>query len=281
MSRPTAQAWTAVLSAAYFACAAGSNEEPVPVNTSDKQVAELGAVAFYAIANAKPRFKDEETAAYASCVGAELERALEGAARTVGRFEVTVFDVDEAGAFALPGGKVGLYSGLLLLLRNQDQLAAVFAHDLAHILSHHPGDRLADTTGAKLGRAEQGAVIETSRRQPALETALALAALGYGPELETTQPYTFEQESEADALGLELMARAGFDPRQGVEMWKNLRRAPGDERPEYFRRHAHNERRIHRLYDAMGRALEIYRTARDMGREPSCKAPGLERAGSG
>ena len=265
--------WIVFLSAALFSCAAGPMQERAPAQATAAQVSELGAAAFYQIASTTSRTENAETAAYARCVGESLDLALEGEMRTVGRFDVAVFDVDEAGAFTLPGGKVGLYTGMLPLLRNQHQLAAVFAHDLAHVVAHHPRDRLGETSAAKLGRAEHGAVVVTSRGEPGAESALVMAALGYGPELEETLPYTFEQESEADALGLELMARAGFDPRQCVEMWKNLRRASGAERPEYFRRHAHNERRIHRLYDEMGRTLEIYRTARELGREPACKAP--------
>ena len=285
MSRPKVQFWITgyvgpivliLLSAAMVSCAVGPTQEDSPARPTAAQVAELGAAAFYEISSETPRSKDAEVAAYASCVGANLERALEGATRTVGRFEVAVFEVEEAGSFALPGGKVGIYTGLLPLVRNQDQLAAVFAHDLAHIVAHHPRDRLAEATGARLGRAEHGAVIDTAPGTRSPESTLARAALGYGPELETTLPYTFEQESEADVLGLELMARAGFDPRQGVEMWKNLRRAPGTQRPEFFRRHAHNERRIHRLYDVMGRSIEIHQTARDMGREPTCKSPDRE-----
>ena len=253
------------------ACASQPQGTGVRAVLPDAQVAELGAAAFADIARRTSPSREQHALEFVSCVAERLERVLENGSGEGRRLEPVVFASPRAGAFALPGGGIAVDRGLLSLVRNQHQLAALLAHELAHIAARHPQRRLAEALGSKLGAVQTGASNGGPLAEDSPDRALALAALGYGPGLDELLPYSFDQESEADAGGLELMARAGFNPRESVEIWKILRRAPGARRPQYFRSHTHNERRIHRLYDAMGRSLAIFETSREAGLRPSCE----------
>jgi predicted Zn-dependent protease len=100
-----------------------------------------------------------------------------------------------------------------------------------------------------------------------------MAALGLGAQYGVLMPYSRTQESEADVIGLDLMARAGFDPRQAIDLWKNMSAAGGASPPEFLSDHPSNESRMQDLQQHMDEALAKYRQARAAGRDPSCKRP--------
>jgi predicted Zn-dependent protease len=118
----------------------------------------------------------------------------------------------------LPGGKIGVFSSLLKVLRNQHQLAAVIAHGVAHTLARHPEKRVGAALHSRPELDLAGAF--ASSRNP--DSALAYGLLGVPVEGGVPVPYDTAQESEADRLGLELMGRAGFNPREAAIAWRNL-----------------------------------------------------------
>jgi metalloendopeptidase OMA1, mitochondrial len=163
-------------------------------------------------------------------------------------WQFTVFENDEPNAFALPGGKVGVYAGLFKVARNDDQLAAVLAHEIAHAIARHGAERMSQGLLTQLGAAALGAATSPAYA----ELAAQAATLGI------ILPYSRTQESEADEIGLMLMAKAGYDPREAVKLWQNFEALGGARPPEFLSTHPSAGTRIERLKELMPKALEIY-----------------------
>ncbi|HEX6141192.1 MAG TPA: M48 family metallopeptidase [Geminicoccaceae bacterium] len=165
----------------------------------------------------------------------------------------TVFQNDEPNAFALPGGKVGVNTGLFKVVENDAQLAAVMGHEVAHAIARHGAERMSQGMLTQLGAAAVG--IGTGSGQIA-QIAAQAATLGI------ILPYSRTQESEADEIGLIYMARAGYDPRAAVELWRNFEALGGARPPEFLSTHPAEGSRIERLRELMPEALEVYRENR-------------------
>ena len=159
---------------------------------------------------------DAKMNAYVSCV-AKAVTAQVPSQYGITSWEVVVFDSKQVNAFALPGGKIGVYSGLLKVAKNQDQLATVIGHELTHVLAQHSNERLSRSQLTGLGLAAADIAMGSSEYRGA-----TMAALGLGVEVGVMLPYGREQESEADRLGLDLMARAGFNPTEAIPLWQNM-----------------------------------------------------------
>ena len=233
----------------------------------DDQVAQMGITAYQQLKGSTPVSRDAALNQYVSCVAESLTGALpDGSAAQ--DWEVSVFAEDQINAFALPGGKIGVYRGLLSVAENQDQLATVVAHEIAHVLSRHSNERIstqyATSTGLELASVLAG------QSTPAKQTLLGL--LGVGAQVGVLLPFSRKQESEADLVGLELMARAGFDPRQSVDLWENMNAASsGGAPPEFLSTHPSGESRIRALQAYMPKVLPLAEQARARGLRPDCR----------
>jgi predicted Zn-dependent protease len=181
-------------------------------------------------------------------------------------WEVVLFQEDSANAFALPGGKIGVHSGLLKVARNQDQLATVLAHEVAHVIAEHSNERVS-TAYATQGGLQ---IVQALAGGASGERSNLMALLGLGAQFGVLMPFSRVQESEADVIGLELMARAGFDPRESIRLWENMGEAGGGEPPEFLSTHPSHGRRISDLQSQMPKALELYKQAQAQGRRPQC-----------
>ena len=202
---------------------------------------------------------------YVECVASPLVDVLP-ADESQG-WEIRVFDKDEANAFALPGGKIGVFKGLLDVTQTQDQLAAVIGHEIGHVLARHGNERMSGHVMVQTGMA----VVESLMRAPqSPEKRRMMAALGLGAQVGILLPYSRRHESEADLMGLDLMARAGFDPRASVDLWRNMARSGGGQPIEFLSTHPGHETRIRTLQASMAAAMEKYRQARAEGRAPAC-----------
>jgi predicted Zn-dependent protease len=164
-------------------------------------------------------------------------------------WQFTLFDNPEPNAFALPGGKVGVYTGLFKVARNDAQLATVMGHEVGHAIARHGAERMSQGILAQLGGVAVGAATGS---QAYVEAYSQLATLG------VILPYSRTQESEADEIGLMLMAEAGYDPREAVKLWQNFEALAGERPPEFLSTHPAEGTRIERLQELMPRALEIY-----------------------
>lgn len=234
---------------------------------SPQQMSKLGADSFEQMKKQEKVSKDAKLNAYVSCV-AKAVTAQVPASYGITSWEVVVFDSKQVNAFALPGGKIGVYSGLLKVAKNQDQLATVIGHELTHVLAQHSNERLSRSQLTGLGLAAADIAMGSSEYRGATMTAL-----GLGVEVGVMLPYGREQESEADRLGLDLMARAGFNPAEAVPLWQNMSAAAGGKAPpQLLSTHPSNENRIAELQAQQAEARPLYEQARASGLVPQCKA---------
>ena len=178
------------------------------------------------------------------------------------KWEFVVFDSPEANAFCLPGGKVGVYKGILPITKDDAGLATVLGHEIAHAISHHGAERISQgelmqAGGQLLGEATQNA-------KPVMQTGIA-AVYGLGGQLGYTLPHSRNQESEADHIGLIYMARAGYDPRAAVDFWKRFsaynEQQGGSKTPSLLSDHPVDSKRIQQLQDWLPEAERQYQAA--------------------
>jgi len=195
------------------------------------------------------------------CVGNAITREVGG------NWEIVVFKDDSANAFALPGGKIGVNTGLLKVAENQHQLATVIGHEVAHVQAHHSNERVSQKFAV-----DQGMSLLNAIASPQTGTGQALMGLlGVGAEYGILLPFSRVQESEADVLGLELMARAGFDPRESVKLWINMSRTNSGQPPEFLSTHPSDSSRISGLNARIPSALNLQSRARQQGKQPACR----------
>jgi predicted Zn-dependent protease len=257
-----------LLAAAFVAaCATSPLGRSQLILFPDEQLAQMGATAWQQIKQETPVDQGRSVNRYVDCVALAITRQMPGGGADA--WEVSVFEGEEANAFALPGRKIGVVEGLLDVARNQDQLAAVIGHEVAHVESKHANERVSTAFAAETGL--QLAQIAAGASTPARQQLFGL--LGLGTQVGILLPFNRRQESEADLIGLDLMARAGFDPRASVELWQNMAAAADGSPPEFLSTHPSGERRIRDLTARMPHAMQIYEQARAQGRSPQCGSP--------
>ncbi len=170
------------------------------------------------------------------------------------QWEFQVIEKDTANAFALPGGKVAVHTGILKYTKTEAGLAVVMGHEVAHALARHGAERISRTTAANALIGAGAAVAGV--QSPGVMQAISLA-YGVGVEL----PFGRGQESEADRIGLILMAKAGYDPREAVPFWQRMSAGKGGGgQPEFLSTHPSGETRIRQLQEWMPEALAVYRS---------------------
>src|SRR3546814_6722330 len=167
--------------------------------------------AFQQMKEKMPATKNARTSAYVQCVAHALTAQVPRSALKPANGEVQGFDSKEINAFALPGGKIGVYTGLLKVATTQDQLAAVIGHEISHVLAGHSASRVSNQMATQFGAALISA-----------GTGLPPDAIGAGAQYLVLLPFSRGDESEADILGMDLMARAGFDPSKAITLWQNM-----------------------------------------------------------
>lgn len=230
----------------------------------------MGAQAFQEMKQETPLAKDEDVVQYVRCVA---DAVTDVVAPNV-NWEVQVFQSEQVNAFALPGGKIGVYTGMLDVAETPDQLAAVLAHEVAHVLAQHSNARVSAAYATQAGL--QLTQILAGKPTPAKQQLLGL--LGVGAQVGVLLPYSRGQETEADVLGQRMMARAGFDPRGAVALWQNMQQAGGEQPPTFLSTHPSHETRIEDLMERMDETLATYQEARQGGIRPTCPLPQAEQA---
>ena len=260
----------AVLILCVAACATSPLGRDQLILFPDDEIAQMGVTAYQELKDSTPVTRNREVNGYVECVAGELIRALDSNNEGAEEWEVSVFADDQVNAFALPGGKIGVYQGLLSVAENQDQLATVVGHEIAHVLSRHSNERISTQYATSTGLELAGAV--AGQATPLKQTLFGL--LGVGAQVGILLPFSRSQESEADLVGLELMAKAGFDPRQSVNLWRNMIAEGGgegsDTPPEFLSTHPSGESRIRALEETMPKVLPLVEQARAGGRRPDC-----------
>jgi len=237
---------------------------------SDSDMNQMGAQSFEEMKKTTPIDKDAKTNAYVRCVALAITNALtpdQKKAVGVTSWEIVVFKDPAANAFALPGGKIGVQTGILPVAKTDAQLAAVLGHEVGHVIARHGNERVSQQTLAQGGLVI--ADVLAGKASPEKKD-LIMAAVGAGAQYGILLPYGRTQESEADLIGLDLMSRAGFDPRQSLELWKNMSATGGSAPPEFLSTHPSNETRMHDLNARMPESLKKYQAAQARGLHPHC-----------
>jgi metalloendopeptidase OMA1, mitochondrial len=175
------------------------------------------------------------------------------------QWEVTVIKDDKTmNAFALPGGKIAVYTGIFPVAKTEAGLAAVLGHEVTHALARHGAERMSQGQAANIGVQVLGAAAGIGTGNAALGQA-TMAALGAGAQVGVLLPFSRKHESEADYIGILLAADAGYDPRESVHLWERMEKMSGGGGPsEFLSTHPGHETRIEQLKTWMPEALAIY-----------------------
>ena len=225
---------------------------------STSQETQMGAAAFQ-------QMKQESRLSTNKVEIERVERVGENIAKVVGddlpdaEWEFVVFDSPDLNAFALPGGKVGVYSGLLDVAESDAELATVMGHEIAHVTARHGSERMSQNILVAAGAIGVGVAMKD---QSSSERNAALAAYGLGASIGVMLPYSRRHETEADIIGVRYAARAGYDPRAAIDFWQRMERASQgkDKPPEFLSTHPADQTRINNLKEIMPAAVEIYET---------------------
>ena len=237
------------------ACATSPTGREQLLLVSEQQMSAMGAQAFQDMKSEKKVLGSGRSSRYVQCVTDAVLATTPGSYQ----WEVAVFDDEAVNAFALPGGKIGVFTGLLDVTGNQHQLAAVIGHEVAHVIARHHAARVSSQLATQMGVSVAAGA-----------TGMDPELIGMGANMLVTLPYSRGDESEADELGLQYMARAGFDPRQSIDLWRNMAREGGARPPEFMSTHPAPGSRIDKLERLMPEAEALYQQARSRGRNPRC-----------
>lgn len=265
--RPLAFAAIALLVSACTTTPDGRNQVMM---VSDAQVNQMGVTAFEQMKANDKTSTVPARSAYAQCIVDALVRELPPEWQRL-PWEAQAFAIAEPNAFALPGGKVGVNTGLLRVADTPDKLAAVLGHEIGHVVYRHAGERISQQQLAQTGLALAGAY--AGRNASPEQVNMMMAALGAGAQVGVLLPFSRKHETEADVYGQRLMARAGFDPQAAVELWQAMQAATGAQGrpPRFLSTHPDPEGRIRALSEAAPSLQADYQAARAAGRRPDCR----------
>jgi len=208
--------------------------------------------------------RDPEKVQMVRRVGTRIARASEEFMRESGlgsqisqyQWEFNVIEDDKvANAWAMPGGKIAVYTGILPLTRDDTGLAVVLGHEVAHAIAGHGNERMSQGLLAQLGAIGLSAAVTT---QPAATQQIFMTAYGLGAQIGVLLPYSRLHESEADRIGLVLMAKAGYDPREAVPFWERMATKGGPRPPELLSTHPAPESRIVKIKSLIPEAMKHY-----------------------
>ncbi len=244
-----------LLALGLTACATSPTGRSQLLIFSSNQLDQMGAQAFDGMKAETPVSQKTSQNSYVQCV-AETLLPFVPAGVYAGDWEVVVFNDDQVNAFALPGGKIGVYTGLLNVAKNQHQLAAVIGHEIGHVIAQHGNERMSQSTLIEMGSQAVNQILAAN--EVPYNQAI-MSGLGLGLQVGVQLPFSRAHESEADIIGLQLMALAGFDPRQSVDLWQNMEAASSGERPaEILSTHPAPQTRIDNLQANMEAAMRDY-----------------------
>ncbi len=219
---------------------------------SPQQELQMGYQAAKEILQKEPLSRNRQLNAVVQKVGKKIARA---AAQPNYKWEFFVIEKDQLNAFCLPGGKVFVYSGLFKAVQNEDQLAVVIAHEVAHAIARHGAERMSIT---QLGR--MGASVAAGMAGPQYG-GLVKQAYGVTEGIGIVLPFSRKFEYEADEIGLYLMTKAGYNPNEALKFWSNMRRLSANSRkpPEFLSTHPADINRIKRIQKLIPKAQKHYK----------------------
>jgi metalloendopeptidase OMA1, mitochondrial len=226
--------------------------------SSEGSETKMGYQAFEQIKRQYKLSQDPDANALVTMVG---RRIADAAQRPDYRWEFLVFEGKEANAFCLPGGKVGIFTGILKYTRDEAGMATVISHEVAHALARHAGERLSQSMLAQAGGLGLGLALGG---MGSLAGTAIMQGYSLGTQLGILLPYSRTQESEADHVGLILMAKAGYDPAQALEFWRRMMTGDkGAKLPEFMSTHPNDASRLKELEEFLPEARKYYVSDRE------------------
>jgi predicted Zn-dependent protease len=227
---------------------------------SDAQEAQLGAQAYQEVKEAS---KPSTNGQWIGMVARAGQRIAAVADAPGFEWEFTVLADPTVNAFCLPGGKVAFFEGIMPICRDETGVAVVMGHEIAHALAHHGNERVSQGLIAEFGTQAASALVGEmlSGGDPRL-AGIAKSALGVGVQLGAILPYSRAHESEADHIGLILMAKAGYDPREAPAFWRRMLAEEKEATPEFLSTHPDPATRIQQLEAWIPEALPHFEAAR-------------------
>ncbi|CAA0104049.1 Beta-barrel assembly-enhancing protease [BD1-7 clade bacterium] len=248
------------------ACSTSPTGRSQMILVGDDQMNEMGKASFAQMKSDNPPSIDKPFNDYVMCLSTPL---LKAAGENPSEWEVKVFDDDSPNAFALPGKKIGVHTGMISLAETPDQLAAVIGHEIGHVQAKHGAERVS------MGMAAQTAQQVSAVALNGVEYGdYALAAIGAGAQYGLILPYSRTHETEADYIGLLIMAKAGFNPDQAVALWQKMKQSSGGNAPpEFLSTHPAHGTRIRDLGNKQAEARELYEKAIAEGVVVDCIKP--------
>ena len=243
-----------------------TNRRQFTVIPSQQMVA-LGTQSYQQVLNQEAISTNQADTRKIRQVGQRVTAAVEEYLRQEGRqnivegykWEFNLLKGDEINAFAIPGGKIAFYEGIMPICKNDDGIAVVMAHEIAHAIADHANERMTQQLSLQLGGM---ALSEALKNESEGTFQLAMAAFGVGSQLGILLPYSRKHEQEADELGLYFMAMAGYDPREAPRLWERMAKASQGRMPEFLSTHPNPETRIRFLNRKMDKAMEYYKNSR-------------------
>lgn len=252
-----------------LAAAAGLLMASAAQAKSDAELEAEAAREFAKIKASAPLTTNRDTINYVACVANAVVDVLD-APYSDYNWEMAIVETNEINAFVMPGGKIVVYEGILKAARNEHQLAAVIGHEIAHVTAGHTKSKLVQGRPAQIGIAVAAVLLGGGNYGA---TYTAQEALSQGAMYGLVLPYKRGQETEADVIGLEYMARAGFDPRETVPLWQNMEEIAGEGPAEFTSTHPSSDKRIDSLVSEWIKVLPLYNQAHEEGRNPDCPVP--------
>ncbi|GMM82834.1 M48 family metallopeptidase [Pseudoalteromonas sp. MTN2-4] len=234
---------------------------------SPQKMNEMGVASFAQMKEQQAIETDKNTNAYVRCIADKLIAQLPTQYANQD-WEVVVFKEDSANAFALPGGKIGVHTGLLKVAKDQHQLAAVMGHEVGHVIAEHANERVSQNSLLQFGLQASDVALQMGNveyRQAIMQ------GLGVGAQVGVALPFSRSHESEADVIGLDLMAKAGFEPTGSVKLWENMNKLSGERPAEFLSTHPAPDTRMQTLNSKMPEAETLKRSAWQKGLKPECK----------
>lgn len=254
------------LLAALLLMVGGCNTVPVTGRSqlsliSAGEEMQLGLASFDQIKKETPISKDVAATALLQKVGKRIA-AVAGPDMPNAQWEFVMFESKDVNAFCLPGGKVGVYTGILPITKDEAGLATVLGHEIAHAVARHGGERISEAMLIQTGGSLLG--VGLSKADPQWQ-AVAATAYGLTATVGRELPHSRAQESEADHIGVIYMARAGYDPEAAVQFWERFmayNNQQGGGTPAFLRTHPTDEARIRQLKEWLPEAKAQFQSAR-------------------
>jgi predicted Zn-dependent protease len=232
---------------------------------SNSELAAMSLQQYQKVLSESKLSKDPAKVQMVRSVGTRIARATEETLRDRGleseiklyKWEFNLIEDDKTvNAWCMPGGKVAVYTGLLPVTQSEAGLAVVMGHEIAHAIANHGNERVSQGLLQQMGGMALSVALSTN---PSATNQIFMAAYGLGTTVGIMLPYSRTHESEADRIGLILMARAGYDPREAIPFWQRMNKSGGSRPPELLSTHPAPETRIKQIEALLPEALKYYK----------------------